>query len=385
MTEFDCIIIGAGSVGVPTALAMSREDLNVLVLDKYPSVGCGDNKHAIGGIRATHSQKSKILVCKRSLEIFSSWNEDYGDSYGAIDWIQGGYTFVAYTDIHEKLLRETVRYQKSFGLNIEYLSAEEIKEIIPGINDENLLGGTFSSEDGHASPLLAINKFTIAAQDKGVDFRFNERVTDIVTNGNQVKGVKTPKNTYKSDYVLNAAGAHAQDVAKMTRINVPVFPDSHEAGITEPVKYFFAPMVVDIRPSQGSKNYYFYQNGEGKIIFCLTPDPPIQGLNRKETSHFLPQIARRMIHLLPRLKNVKIRRTWRGLYPMTPDGNPIVGLTKINGFINAVGLCGQGYMIGPGLGEILARLVQNKLTSQDNEILKDFSLYRDFSSEEKLK
>jgi len=177
----------------------------------------------------------------------------------------------------------------------------------------------------------------------------------------------------------------------MVGVNTPVEPESHEAGITEPVKKFFTPMIVDIRPCSDSicgdsKNYYFYQNKEGKIIFCLTPDPNIPGTDRRETSTFLPQISKRMIKLLPRLKNIKVRRTWRGLYPMTPDGNPIVGrINEIEGYINAVGMCGQGFMLGPGLGELLSRLFTEKLYSRDKEILDTLSYSRDFGAEEELK
>jgi hypothetical protein len=56
----------------------------------------------------------------------------------------------------------------------------------------------------------------------------------------------------------------------------------------------------------------------------------------------------------PRLANIRVRRTWRGLYPMTPDGFPIVGWAKeVEGYLLAVGMCGQGLMLGPGLGELL--------------------------------
>ena len=93
-----------------------------------------------------------------------------------------------------------------------------------------------------------------------------------------------------------------------------------------------------------------------------------------------------MIQLLPRLRNIKIRRTWRGLYPMTPDGNPIVGkVNEIEGYINVVGMCGQGFMLGPGLGELLSRILTNKITSQDKEILETLSYTRDFGVEEELK
>ena len=382
------VIIGAGSVGVPTALATAENGLKTLVLDSLPSVAQGDNKHAIGGIRATHSLKSKIWLCQRSIEVFSTWRDLHGDD---IWWEQGGYSFLAFTEEHEKMLKETVRQQKEYGLNIKYVDKEKIKELIPGINSENLLGGTFSPEDGNASPLLSLHSFYRKSKELGAEYNFNEEVIDIITKDKAVLGVKTSKAEYKTQFVINAAGGRAKDIGDMIGIDLPVIPESHEAGITEPVKKFFSTMVIDIKPATdtkfgNSKNYYFYQNKEGKVIFCLTPDPNIPGIDRRETSLYLPQISKRMVNLLPRLKNIKIRRTWRGLYPMSPDGNPIIGkINDIEGYINAVGLCGQGFMLGPGLAELLSRLITDKLNQKYKEILTEFAYGLDFFEVEYLK
>ncbi|GAH02748.1 unnamed protein product [marine sediment metagenome] len=115
MVKYDVIIIGAGSIGVPTALATAESGLKTLVIDSLPSVAQGDNKHAIGGIRATHSLKSKIWLCQRSIDIFASWDDKFGDD---IWWSQGGYTFLAFNKEHENQLKDTVELQKSYGLNI---------------------------------------------------------------------------------------------------------------------------------------------------------------------------------------------------------------------------------------------------------------------------
>lgn len=71
---------------------------------------------------------------------------------------------------------------------------------------------------------------------------------------------------------------------------------------------------------------------------------------------------------------------------MTPDGFPIVGWSKeVEGFLLAVGMCGQGYMLGPGLGELLTRMVIQSPLPQDDEILSILSPYREFAGQEKLK
>jgi sarcosine oxidase subunit beta len=381
--SYDAIIVGAGSIGVPIALSLAEAGEKVLVIDKEPSVGQGENKHAIGGIRATHSERAKIITAMRSLEIVSTWEQLYGDD---LEWVEGGYLFVVYRDQDQETLKSLLHLQHSYGLKIDWVEPDFVKKLVPGINNDGLLGGTYSPNDGNISPLLLLNAYYRRCLEAGVEFRFKETVTGINKNRYYVKGVKTDKGEYGSDFVINAAGANAKKIGAMANIDVPVQPDSHEAGITEPVKKFFLPMVVDIRPGLKSTNYYFYQNALGQIIFCITPSPPILGTNTKATSEFLPQIAKRMVDLVPRLKYIKVRRTWRGLYPMTPDGGPLVGEAEgLSGFILAAGMCGQGLMLGPGIGELVGRLVTDKLTRQDVHVLKGFALDRDFSKAEILK
>jgi len=86
------------------------------------------------------------------------------------------------------------------------------------------------------------------------------------------------------------------------------------------------------------------------------------------------------------LAAIRVRRTWRGLYPMTPDGSPLVGWAReVSGYLMAIGMCGQGFMLGPGLGELLMRMVTQQLTEDDQETLEILSPYRRFEGMEALK
>ena len=374
---YDVIVIGAGSVGLPTSLFLAKEKLKVLVLDLYPSVGQGQNKCAIGGVRATHSDPAKIQTCLKSLEVFATWKDEYGDD---IDFERGGYTFPVYTESDAANLKVLLDTQKQYGLNIDWLDASDLMEVLPGIHRNGLLGGTYSPEDGHLSPIKAAAAFFQRAKQLGVEFRCDEQVFDILQENGHVTGVKTEDNAYTSATVINVAGAYAREIGQMVGIDLPVYPDCHEAGVTEPVKHFLNPMVVDIRQFPSSKNFYFYQNFEGHFIFCITPYPPIEGTDRRATSSFLPDAGQRLIQLFPKLQNIKVRRTWRGLYPMTLDGIPIIDeIEEVKGFYVAVGMCGQGLMLGPGVAANLAQLIVQGQPILPQELFDYFSYYRDYT------
>jgi sarcosine oxidase, subunit beta len=381
--RYDAVIVGAGSVGMPTAMALGERKVRSLVIDMHPSPGQGENKHAIGGVRATHSAPGKILTCLRSLEILSTWKQVHGDE---IEWLKGGYLYPVYRENDAEMLKNLLPLQKSYGLSIHFVEPRQVSSIVPGIQAEGLLGGTFAPEDGSISPLLVANAYYRRAVALGVEFRFKEKITRLLVEDGRVTGVETDHGRYEARVVVDAAGPLSAPLCETAGVRIPVVPDSHEAAITEPVKPFFQCMVVDVRPGPGSKNFYFYQNLHGQVVFCITPDPPIVGTDKRETSVFLPQVCSRLVHLLPRLKNLRVRRTWRGLYPMTPDGSPLVGWDRdIGGLIHATGMCGQGLMLGTGVGELVARLVTRSTTADDDIILKEFSPHREFKGMEKLK
>jgi len=382
MKHYDVIIIGAGSVGLPAAYYIAKEGFKTAVIEKLASEGRGQNRAAIGGIRATHSDPAKIKICRMTLDLMREMKELHGKE---IDWIQGGYLFPVYDETTESKLKHLLGKQKKFELNIDWISPSDVETLVPGINTEGLLGGTYSPEDGSASPLKLAGAYLALARANGTDFYFNEEVISFKISENKIASVKTNKDTYTAGIVINAAGGDGREIAALARIDIPVFPDCHEAGITEAVKPFFKPMVVDIRSDDKSANYYFYQNKEGQVVFCITPNPSVLGKDIDNTSEFLPLVVKRMLNLYPRLRNLRIRRTWRGLYPMTPDGFPIVGFTnEPSNFFLAAGMCGQGFMLGPGLGVIISEIISAK-TSKYDFITQLLAYNREFAGTEILK
>ncbi|MBC8415351.1 MAG: FAD-dependent oxidoreductase, partial [Candidatus Cloacimonetes bacterium] len=207
MNNYDVVIIGAGSIGVPAALTLTEKKLKVLVIELKTSPGQENNKKAIGGIRATHSDYGKIRISLSSIDIFRTWKEKYSDDIG---WIAGGYSFPAYSAEDEKNLKDLMEIQHSFGLNIEWVSAQEYNELVPGINMKDLRGSTYSPDDGSASPLLALNAFYFKSLEYGAEYKFREKVINIKRSGNSSFEIITGKTKYSAKYIINAAGNYAR-------------------------------------------------------------------------------------------------------------------------------------------------------------------------------
>lgn len=377
---WDAVVVGAGSVGCPTAMELAGRGLKVLVLDELASAGQGQNKAAIGGVRATHSDPAKIQLCQQSLEVFSSFRETHGIDIG---WKRGGYCFPAFDDKVQGVLQKILPIQQGAGLEIDWVGPDDVKRLVPGIAEEGLRGGTSSPGDGQVSPLAAANGFQRVAERRGAELRFHERVTGFDVEGGEVAAVRTDKGRYPTERVVLAAGATARRAGELLGLDLPVTPDSHEAGITAPIAPFLDPLVVDLRPGPEGRtaNFYFGQNSEGQIIFCYTPIKLFIGADRESTSEFMPVVARRLVGLVPRLRHALVRRIWRGLYPMTPDGLPIVDVApEPGGVYLAVGMCGQGFMLGPGVARTLASLITEGCPSIDEAAFATIRFARDFGA-----
>ena len=374
----DIVVIGAGAVGLPIAYYLAQEGMRVTMVDKEPAPAQGSFKAAIGGVRATHSEPPKIAICQDSLSIFSTWQEKTGTDIG---WKNGGYCFPAYRPQEEALLKSMLTVQHEHNLRIDWLDADGIKKVVPGINGNGLLGGTLSIDDGQASPLLFASSLTEECKELGVEFRLGEQATRIVTRDDRVAGVETDKGVIGTENAVIAAGSRASQIAATANLQVPVSPDSHEAGVSMPMEHFLNPLIVDLRPGPEGKtaNFYFGQTKDGSVIFCYTPSPLIPGEDRRCTSQFLPVITNRLLQMIPRFKNLVIRRLWRGVYPSTPDGSPILGQApNVSGLYLAVGMCGQGFMMGPGIGRNLAHYVATGKTYIEAKLFESLSPQRNF-------
>lgn len=358
----DVVIIGGGVVGVATAYYLGKSGVkNVLVLEKG-TVCSGSTGRCGAGIRAQWGLELNCRMALASLDIFEQLDDELGLPTGLN---QGGYLLVAYKEKEWEQFKKNVELQHSLGIKTEiFTDKKRAYEICPGVAVDDALGFTFHNRDGHADPFLTTFAYQEAAKRYGVTFSKFTEVTGLNVAGDKITGVVTTKGTVSCETVVNCAGPWAQDIAIMAGIKLPNWAERHEIIITEPVDPGVCPPML----MSFSGNYYIQQRPHGSIIAGESPaHEPL--LEYTSTDHSAASIAKSIMKMLPRAKDIRVVRQWAGYYDMTPDSAPILGETDVKGFWHATGFSGHGFMLGPVAGEIMRDLINGKKPMIDPTIM----------------
>ena len=355
MPSPDVIIIGGGIVGSSIAYHLAESGrTNVLILERESHQGKGSTGKSMGGVRAQFSTPESIKMSLYSIPFFNSFEEVMGHPSG---YRAQGYLFVATQQRHLDYLCQNYNRQVAAGLKtVQLLKPADVARIAPEIRHDDILGGAFCSTDGFVDPHSVMTGFAQRAFDRGVRILRDTEVTSILTDAQGVAGVVTTAGTFSSRTVVNAAGAWAGNVARLAGIDLPVEPLRRMLVPTEPFDKVAhtSPMVVDLTTG-------FHYRPEGRGILMAWNDPTeTPGFKLNFDPAFIEKILTRGVDRLPCLEEAEVnpKRSWAGLYEMTPDHHPVLGpVPSLPGFFLANGFSGHGVMHSPATGRITADLI----------------------------
>ena len=363
----DVAIVGAGIIGMATAHYLAKRGIRVGLIERR-YIGAGSTGRCIGGLRQQFSSPASIRLMKESIRLFSEMEEEFGHS---VEFHQGGYLLLAHTPEMSDIFKSNIALQQSEGINVSLLDPQQAREVVPELNIEGVVSAAYCPDDGQAFPFSVLKGYRSTLGKSGGSLWLHNPVSKILRNGNFTLTL-ADDTRIEAPRVLLSAGPWTAELAAGMGLDLPLAPERHEAVITERMPRFFEPMVVDYRPD----GCYFHQLITGQIIGCYTPDPMVPGIREDVSFEFLPQVAWRMSRLLPPLRNAAMLRHWAGCYTMTPDGNPILGQTPIDGLYVASGMCGHGFMFGPAMGRHMADFMLDGEWGMD---FSEFAPDRDFS------
>lgn len=354
-TSADVVIIGGGIVGSSIAYQLTRAGCrNVVVLERETHQGKGSTGKSMGGVRAQFSTHVSIQMSLFSIQFFLDFERllEYPSGFRP-----QGYLFIATEPRHLSYLHANHAKQIAAGLKtVRLVGTEEIVEIVPQVRSQDIIGGAFCSTDGFVDPHSVLTGFALRASEQGARVVCNALVTGIDRDANGISAVKSTQGTIATRTVVCAAGAWSEAVGKLVGADLPVRPLRRMLVPTEPFPKISqqAPMTVDIATG-------FHFRPEGLRLLLAWNDPEEKpGFNTDFDRAFIEKILTRGAHRFPVLEDVQVNpaRGWAGLYEMTPDHHPILGMVPdVEGFWVAAGFSGHGVMHSPATGKIMADLI----------------------------
>jgi len=354
----EVVIIGGGVHGCSIAYHLARQGCREVVLLEKETLACGGTGRSAAGIRHQFGTEVNIRLATASVCMMETLAEDLDYAPG-IELKQGGYLMLAYSESTMGQLRRNVKLQHSLGLGIpsRILTPDEVKQIVPHLNMEGIIGASYCHRDGHVNPFHVTQAFAEAAVRLGVEINTFTEATGIKLQGNKVTGVETNRGEISCSKVVNAAGPYGAVIGEMVGLDIPLYPERHQILVTEPLEEFLAPMVISFQHGT-----YFKQTPHGSLLMGVgDPLYEVKEFNQKSTLQFLEDVAKKITYHLPALKNVRVVRQWSGLYDITPDYQAILGVTpKVEGFYLDIGWSGHGLQLGPVVGRVMSEIILGK-------------------------
>ncbi|MFB6082045.1 MAG: NAD(P)/FAD-dependent oxidoreductase [Halanaeroarchaeum sp.] len=352
----DVAIVGGGIVGLASAYYLARRGASVTVFEKG-SLGNGSTERSAGGIRRQFSTPVNVELSKASIAVWDRFEETFGVDIG---YRRSGYCFLARSPDVADQFADTVAMQNAHDVPTRLLDPEQAREVVPELRTEQFRAAMYLELDGFADPHLALQGFSQALPGVDAELRTHTEVTDVLREDGRVTGVVADGERFEAEYVVNAAGPWAREVAAMADVEMPAFPRRRQVLVVEPAIPVpeSVPLTIDLETG-----VYFRPEREGAALvgghFDESNDPD-QDPDRYSESTDLDwsidalELAADVADYFG--EETGIKRGWAGLYSVTPDHHPVIEET-LPGFISALGFSGHGFQHAPATGKIVTELV----------------------------
>jgi 4-methylaminobutanoate oxidase (formaldehyde-forming) len=329
-----------------------------VVLVEKGELTSGSTAHAAGLVTMFNPSPTMMRFRRYSIELYGR--------LGVFD-VVGSLRFASSRDQLLELRRGVSR-AKGIGLDVELLSPEEARALMPAASPDGLQGAVWVPGDGFLDPHTATFALADAARTLGVRIRTGTRVTGIdLGRRREVTAVRTDHGPIETEVVVNAAGIWAPRVAAMVGTFVPSTPVDHQHVALKAVAG--AELPADM-PCFRDPDHLVYGKAEhGGVVFGgYEPDPVARWVDGAPWEHggrSLPpdlarfeQLMRGAAARFPFVADAEIVKLVCHPDAMTPDANPLLGpVPGVRGFFLAAGLSLNGFGGAGGIGRTIAEWV----------------------------
>jgi glycine/D-amino acid oxidase-like deaminating enzyme len=372
--DADVVVIGAGALGLSTALHCALAGRPVAVVERS-TAGSQASGRAAGLFKSVQADELRTRLARRSIEKAVSFADWAGVP---LEVARPGSFLIARTAQHREFLRRELAQSVRWGADVREAGAGQLAG---GVSYYRAAGEEFAlwcPEDVYIEePLSLVRAYLDACLLRGAEVLENEPVVGISVTDGRVVGVETAGRSIAAPVVVDAAGGWVRQVAELAGARVPVAPVRHQLLITGPTPEVdpAGPItrVVDaavyLRPARG-----------GLMVGGFEADPlPVDPRERPAsfTTDDVPldlgvlrSMAEQVAAEVPVAGAAEVAEHRGGLFTMSPDGRFVAGpVAEVPGMWVVSGCNGSGFSSSPALGEALADWITSGTAPQGMEAL----------------
>ena len=381
----EVVIVGGGIEGAAAAWALARRGVTDVLVVERGTVGSGMTGKSSGIVRCHYGVSSLAAMATVGLEVFENAEELFGSDIG---FRQTGYV-VGVGEPNVESLRKSLVAQRAVGVDTEEIDATEVARMWPYADLEPFAAFGYEPRGGFGDGYRTAQAFAVSARAAGVRIRQGTTMTDLVLDGDRVTGIRLSDGTeVASANVVVATGVWTRELLAQFGIDVPIRVIREQIVMISPgiSKEAVArlPVFSDlvslqyIRPEPGGEILF----GNSDLSRVQEADPDAY-LNRA-SDDFVEMTIDRVGTRFPGFADASITGSYAGCYDVTPDWNPVISHTGIDGLVVAAGFSGHGFKIAPAVGQLIADLVVDGRSADPRIPETDFRLSR-FAEEDPLR
>lgn len=356
----DVIIVGGGIMGASSAFFLRERGVSVILLERG-LIGQQASGVNFGNTRRMGRPVDELPLANRSREIWLKFKELFD---GDAELLLNGHLRVGFTPAHEERMAKYAQDAKDFGLDMQMLSAKALRERFPYLGPE-LTAGCYAPHDGHANPRLAAPIIGRAAVREGAQVFENTEIVAVEKEGEDFRVTAADGRVFRAPVALITAGAWGNRISTSFGEPVPMIAKVPHMCITEPVPYAIGP-TTGAMADVFEQVVFFRQVARGNIVIggggheLADIESRRAYVNPSRTLYKLANAPR----VVPAFKNLNIIRVWGGIEGYMEDGRSVMGPSaRVPGLYYAFGFSGEGFQLGPGVGDVMAELIHTGRTS----------------------
>ncbi len=381
---YDIIIIGGGAVGAATAYYLSKFKLKTLLLESGSDLCTGASKANSGIVHGGYDPKPGSLMAKLNLRgnrLIEECSKELAFPYKKI-----GSLVLAFGEEDDKKIEELYKRGLENGIEgLSILSKEQTLKKEPLANGE-VTSSLHCENSGVVSPWGMVYAFGDNAASNGVSIKLDSKVTRIEKES-EIFSVFCKDTEYRGKYIVNAAGIHTGEIAKMAgddSININAYAGQYhllDKGA------LFLSKVVFPAPSDAGKGILVSPTAGGNTLAGPTSIKTDfeDTATDKKTLDLIEVAAKKSI---PSIDFNQTIRTFSGLRAKAEYDDFIVEFSKnCENLLNLAGIKSPGLTAAPAIGEMAAEMLIKRIgdvaKKEDYKIFKPKPLFRTLSPEDK--